>query len=336
MRAVYYEKVGEPLQLVTRDDPEPGPGQVVIKVASCGICGSDASLTKVPGFYPEQSIIGHEYSGEIVAVGQGVEGFSNGDRITAMPCAGCGTCNDCVHGVPLHCASPSGNNTGGFADYLAINPVTAVKLPQTLSLADAALVEPLAVGLHGVAQANIKPGEKVLVIGAGAVALAAIYWLRRLGAGRIVVVSRSRKGESMALKMGADSFIQASPSELEDVQNELEGMPDAVLEAIGVPGVLDRCVNHVAPNGRIVSLGFCTAPDPINVAIATFKQPQMQFSLAYTMREFRFCAETMDRGHVDPGLMVTRKIALEEVPAAIAAMQEGRSKEIKIRADMAL
>lgn len=336
MRAIFYDRVGQPLQLVTMDVPEPGPGQVVIKVARCGICGSDATLTRVPGFYPEQSVIGHEYAGEIVALGTGVEGFATGDRITAMPCAGCGTCHACVEGVPLHCPSPSGDNTGGFAEYMTVSTVTAVKLPQTLALADAALVEPLSVGLHGAALAAIRPGERVLVIGAGAVALAAIYWLKRLGAGRIVAMSRSRKGERIALAMGADAFVQAGPDEIGEVQEALGGMPDVVAEAIGVPGALDRCVNHVVPNGRIVSLGFATSPDPVNVAVATFKQPQMMFSLGYTMREFAYCADTMNKGHVDPAMMVTKTIPLGEVPAVISAMQEGRNPEVKIHADPSL
>ncbi|KHK89093.1 alcohol dehydrogenase catalytic domain-containing protein [Novosphingobium malaysiense] len=332
MRAVYFDKVGEPLKVITVDDPEPGPGEVVIEVARCGICGSDAHLTQVHGYYPEQSILGHEFSGEVVAVGKDVEGYAIGDRITAMPAAGCGKCRACVHGVPLFCENGTASYTGGFADYMRIGVNTATHLPQTLSLADGALTEPLAVSLHGVAMAQIKPGQPVLVLGAGAISLGAIFWARRLGAGKIVALSRSRRREEMALKMGADVFVQGGENEVAEVQQALGGAPEIVFEGIGVEGALQKCVNHVAVDGKIVSLGFCTNADPVIPAVSTFKQVNLLFSMAYTMREFEYCAHAMDKGLVDPGTMVTRTISLEEVPAMIEQMQRGGVSDIKIQA----
>lgn len=336
MRAVYFEKVGDPLKLITMDDPEPGEGEMVIKVARCGICGSDAHLTQVHGFYPEQAVLGHEFSGEVVAVGKGVSHYREGDRITAMPSGGCGQCAACKHGVPLYCEKGATGYMGGFADYMRVSANTSVHLPESLSLADAALVEPLSVGLHGVAMAGIRPGQPVLVLGAGSIGLAAIFWARRLGAGRIVAMSRSRRREEMALKMGATHFIQTGENEVGEVAEALGGAPEVVFEAIGVPGALQQCVNHIAPNGKIVSLGFCLEPDPIHPAVTTFKQAEVMFSLAYTMREFEYCTDFMHAGAVDPAAMVSKVIPLEEVPAAIKAMQQGTSGEVKIQADPSL
>lgn len=336
MRAVYFEKAGEPIRLIEVDDPHPGKGQVTIKVARCGICGSDAHLTQVHGFYPEQSILGHEFSGEVVEVGKGVEGFAVGDRITALPVAGCGKCKACVHGVPLFCEQGTSNNTGGFAEYLNVHVTTAIHLPQTLSLEDGALTEPLAVGLHGVAMARIRPGQPVLVLGAGAISIAAIFWARRLGAGRIVALSRSRRRADMALSMGADAFVQSGENEVAEVIEALGGSPEIVFEGIGVEGALQQCVNHVAIDGKIVSLGFCVSGDPVMPAVATFKQANLLFSMSYTMREFEYCANTMDKGAIDPHAMITRSISLEEVPGMIEQMQQGKVSDIKIQADPSL
>ncbi|MFV0645924.1 MAG: alcohol dehydrogenase catalytic domain-containing protein [Sphingomonadaceae bacterium] len=336
MRAVYFDKVGEPLSLITMDDPEPGPDEVVIKVARCGICGSDTHLTQVHGYYPEQSLLGHEFSGEVVAIGKGVDGFSMGDRITAMPIAGCGKCKACVHGVPIFCEQGATSYTGGFADYMRVGVNTAVHLPQTLSLEDGALTEPLAVGLHGVAMARIRPGQPVLVLGAGVIGLTAIYWARRLGAGKIVAMSRSRRREKMALNMGADIFIQSGENEVGEVQEALGGAPEIVFEGIGVEGALQQCVNHVALDGKIVSLGFCTKPDGMVPSVCTYKQVNLMFSMAYTMREFEYAAHTMDKGAIDPGIMATRTISLEDVPSVIEQMQQGKLSEVKVLADPSL
>jgi threonine dehydrogenase-like Zn-dependent dehydrogenase len=211
-----------------------------------------------------------------------------------------------------------------------------VLLPDTLSLADGALVEPLSVGLHGVVMAKLEPGMRVLVIGAGAIALAAIYWARRLGAGKIVAMSRSKQRAEMAIKMGADCFVQSGENEFTEVREALGGAPEVVFEGIGVVGALTQCINHAVSNGRVVSLGFCTKPDGILPAVSTFKQVTLIFSMAYTLREFQYCADTMDRGDVDAGAMITRTIRLEDVPETIMQLRSGGGSDVKIQADMTL
>lgn len=336
MRALYFENVETPLKLIDMDEPKPSEGQLLLKVARCGICGSDASLTKTPGYYPECSVLGHEFSGEVVEIGKGVEGFRTGDRVTAMPAYGCGKCAHCLAGEALFCVHGATGASGGFADYMTVGARTATHLPQTLSFADAALTEPLAVGLHGVAMAKIEPGQPILVLGAGSISVAAIFWARRFGAGKIAVLSRSRRKEAMAMKMGADVFVQGGENEVAEVMEALGGPPEIVFEGIGVEGALQQCVNHVAINGKVISLGFCTKPDPVLPSFTTFKQVSMLFSMAYTMREFAYCADHMDKGHVEPGAMITKVIPLEESVAMIEAMQQGKVNEIKIQVDPSL
>ncbi len=332
MRALYFENASKPLELREMPDPEPGEGEMVLKVHQCGICGSDVHLTKEHGFYPENSIIGHEFSGEVVAVGKGVSGFRMGDRVTALAAAGCGACEACLQGTPLFCPNGIKNYAGGFADYIRVSASTSLLLPQSVSMEDGALVEPLSVGLHGVALAKMEPGAKVLVLGAGSIGLAAIHWARKLGAGKIVAMSRSARRAEMAGTMGADAFVCSGESEFADVQAALGGQPDVVFECVGVTGALQQSINHVRTNGTVVSLGFCTKPDGVIPAISTFKQVTLIFSMAYSIDEFRFALNAFDRGHVEPRLMVSKTIPLEEVPAMIEKMHKGESTDVKVHA----
>jgi threonine dehydrogenase-like Zn-dependent dehydrogenase len=330
MRAAVFKGADQPWAIETLPDPEPQAGEVVIKVCRCGICGTDLHMTSGSGWdFPVGTVLGHEYSGEIVAIGAGVEGLKTGDRITALPAAGCGHCDACQSGQVMLCRSMQGY-MGGFAEYLRAPAASAVKLPQSLSFADGALVEPLAVGLHGVALAAIKPGARVLVLGAGSVGLGAIYWARQLGAGRIVAASRSARRAEMASALGADAFVQFGENEIGEVHEALGGAPDVVLECIGEVGMLGKSVEHVRSDGTIVSLGFCTSPDPVIPGVATFKQVRMIFSMAYTLAEFEQVARTLDAGHVEPRAMVSETIALDRLPAMIGALRAGGANQTKV------
>lgn len=259
MRAAVYPGGGKPLVLECVPDPEPGPGDVVIKVGRCGICGTDLHLTSGHAFdFKAGSIPGHEYAGEIVAVGAGVTGLRLGELVTAEPSPGCGQCEACRRGnFPLCLAMPG--TMGGFAEYLRAPAELTVKLPSTLSLADGALVEPLAIGLNGVKLARLRASERVLVLGAGSIAMTTIYWARRLGAGRIVAMSRSPRRREMALSMGADAFVPYGEGEVQEVAEALGGPPDAVFECVGNSGFIAKGVSHVRQFGRVLSLASASS-----------------------------------------------------------------------------
>ena len=205
--------------------------------------------------------------------------------------------------------------------------------PPLLSLADGALIEPLAISLYGTKLARIEPGDRVLVLGGGTVALYAIYWARRLGAGRIVAMSRSARRKDLSLAMGADAFIPFGDNEVGEVIEALGGAPLHVLECVGAEGMLSKAVGHVAQFGKIMSLGFCTSPDPVIPGMASYKCATMQFAVGYSMKEFHYIADQMDKGHVDPKAIITNDIPLADISTMFDVLR-GPNEETKVHVCM--
>ncbi len=261
MKAAVFHALGQPLQVETVDDPTPQAGELVVRVGRCGICGSDLHMTEEPDFaVAPGSVLGHEFAGEIVALGRGVEGFSTGDRVAVSPVRGCGHCAACHAGKPAWCEAMTLQG-GGYGEYTIAMPRQCVKLPASTSIADGALVEPLAVALHGVMLSELAPGARVLVLGAGPIGLGAAFWARRLGAGKVVVADLTTLQRDLAHRVGATGFVTVDDDAVARAHAELGGAPDIVFECVGRPGILARAIEHVRPRGTIVMLGLCTAAD---------------------------------------------------------------------------
>ena len=330
MKAAVYREAGKPLVLETLPDPTPGPDDVVIKVHRCGICGTDLHMTEGHQWqFPIGCIPGHEYAGEIVEVGSKVTGFKKGDLITALPSTGCGHCDACYSGNLALCHNSPGN-MGGYAELLRIPTSVAIKLPGTLSAADGALIEPLAIGLYGMRMSRIQPGDRVLIFGAGSVALCVTYWAKRLGAGRVVAMSRSARRKAMSLEMGANAFVQYGDNEIPEVIEALGGKPDIVFECVGSPGFLMKGIQHVRDLGQVISMGFCTSPDQLVPAMAGFKGVSLQFPVGYSLKDFQYVADVMDAGHIDPKLLISSVVSLSDLPATFQRLRSP-NEETKVQ-----
>lgn len=333
MKAAVFAGPGKPLAVENVADPEPGLGEVIIKVHRCGICGSDIHMTSEhTPFYPSGSVIGHEFAGEVVALGRGAEKLKVGQRITAMPVGGCGRCPACLAGWPLACAQAE-TIVGGFGQYMRVAERSAVILPASVSMADGALIEPLAVGLHGASSANMAPGARVLVIGAGSVALSVILWCRRLGAGRIAVLSRSMRNRDIASQFGAQAFELTGDGEAERIAEALGGPPDFVFECAGAVGLTQKAAELVRLGGTVMSMGFCAQPDPIIPMVATWRQITIKFTFAYGLKDFEYCADMLASGAIDPQLMLSEAVSLEELPAKFESIRAGLAAEVKVQVD---
>lgn len=332
MKAAVYRGAGQPLALETLPEPEPGPNDVIIEMHRCGICGTDLHMTEGgPWQFPPGTVPGHEYAGKVIECGSNVTQLKQGDLVTALPSTGCGHCEACYRGNLALCHKAPGV-MGGYAELMRIPAEVAVKLPSTLTAADGALIEPLAVGLYGVRLSRIQPGDRVLVLGAGSVGLCVMYWARRMGAARIVALSRSERRARAATAMGADAFIRYGQNEVETAAAALGGRPDIVFECVGSPGFLMKAVEHVRDFGQVISMGFCTAPDQLVPAVTGFKGVSLRFPVGYALKDFEYVAAVMDKGHVDPKMLITSVISLSELPDRFEALRgPGNETKVQIR-----
>ena len=332
MRAALFNGPGRPITIESMDDPRPGPGELLVRVHRCGICGSDVSMSSEGPMTLPLGRFGHEWAGEVVELGGNIRDVRVGARIAGLPVARCGRCEGCRTGNPLHCET-SGWLVGGFGEYMVIPEVAAVPLPDALSFTDGALVEPMACGLHALCLAQLRRGDAVLVIGAGAMALSVIYWARNLGAGRIAVLSRSGHRRDVAIAMGADAVLNFEDQD--KIIEELGGPPDIVAECVGKSGMLELASSHVRTRGTILSLGMCQYGDPVVPAVCTHKEVRILFPRGYTVDEFEETARSFDSGRVDPEVMVSDTIALEELPSVMEELRSGARKTLKVHVDPA-
>jgi threonine dehydrogenase-like Zn-dependent dehydrogenase len=329
MKAAVFVGAGKPLEIQDVPDPTPGENEVVLKIEYCGICGTDLHFTEGHDYtFPSGFIAGHESGATVVAIGSSVENLKLGDHVVPHPNRGCGKCVDCLSGKPYWC-SDMAYNMGGYAQYMLSGAASCIKLPQTLSLADAALVEPLSVGLLGVEIAAPFPGAKVAVLGAGPIGLAAIYWAKRLGAGRLVAGAGSRRRADIAMAMGADNFFIMDQDFVGNVIEDLGGRPDLVIECIGVPGIIDTACDLVRPRGTVSVLGLCMAADPVQLSAPLLKELKLQFAVGTSLHQFGTVANVLDAGHVEPRAMVTDTVSLNGLPAMFEALRE-RSSQCKV------
>ncbi|HTY49122.1 MAG TPA: alcohol dehydrogenase catalytic domain-containing protein [Steroidobacteraceae bacterium] len=329
MQAAIFEGIGRPLKLEILPDPTPGGADVLIKVDHCGICGSDLHITEDPIFgVPAGSVLGHEYSGEVVAVGGQAGRIKPGDRVSVLPLRSCCTCPACLNGDQAWCAQMRIEG-GGYGQYALANEGQCVLLPRTVSLQDGALVEPLAVALHGVNIAAMAAGARVLVIGAGPIGLATAFWARRLGAVGVAVTASSNRRAELAHTLGATAFIDPEAFTPQEVQRVLRGAPDIVFECVGKPGLVQKAIEHVRPRGTVVVLGLCTVPDSFSPFLAVVKEVRIQPAALYRVRDFEICIDVLDSGDVAPRAMVTDTVSLEQLPAAFEQLKS-RTHQCKV------
>lgn len=329
MRAAVMQGLHVPLAVETIADPTPGEGQLVVRVGRCGICGSDLHMTEDPAFGKGAGdVLGHEFAGEVVALGKGVEGFVTGDLVSVVPLASCGHCASCLAGEPAWCAQ-MGLQGGGYAEYALTGASQCVKLPQSASLADGAIIEPLAVGLHGVVLSGMQMGDKVLILGAGPIGLAVAFWARRMGASKVVVQDVARHQEARALQMGATAFVADIEEPVAASDRALGGKADIVFECVGLPGLIAQAVDQVRVKGTVLILGLCTRPDSFVPFKALSKEVRLQTSAFFKRQEYEAALDALDAGAAEPRLLVTETIGLDAVPAIFETLRK-RTHQCKV------
>lgn len=321
MKAAVFREAGKPFSVEDVPVPEPGPGELLIRVHRCGVCGSDLHMTDEHSCFnpPGGSVIGHEFAGEVVALGDGTQAaWKEGERLAALPYIGCGVCRACLSGDPTQCpdvrSQASGGAIGGFAEYSVVSARDAVRLSEGLGWEEGAFVEPVAVGVHTVATAQIPMGARVLVLGAGPVGLAVAACARIAGAEAVAVAARTDRRADLAVTMGASEFMLADDDLAQNFARHAGGPPEFVIECVGLPGMLGRATSLVAPRGTVVMAGACMQQESFMPIVATMKELRVQFAICYSRREFAFAEKLIASGRIDPMPMFDGTVGFDDFP----------------------
>jgi Threonine dehydrogenase and related Zn-dependent dehydrogenases len=331
MQAAVY--VG-PRQLRVEEIARPRCGEqdVLIKVHLCGICGSDVHSYK-SGFYTQPGqVLGHEFAGELVEVGDAVTGLKPGDRVTGFSMGVCGTCYWCTREQYALCPALFTNSTGygrpgAFAEYVqienAVPGINVFPLPDELPDAIAATVEPVSVAVGTIAQAQIQPGDSVVVLGGGTIGNACMQVAKAAGAGKVLMVEVSPIRLEAARALGADGVFDAREGDaLEWVKQQVgvgpyhfnEGaMADVVIEAAGAPQTIVQSFEMVRSGGTIAFVGLPEEAAPIDTTKIVHKAPRIVGCLG---GDFGRSIELLASGAVDTAPLVTHTFDLPDAPEA--------------------
>jgi threonine dehydrogenase-like Zn-dependent dehydrogenase len=299
------------LELVQVPEPEAMPGEVVVRVDGCGICGSDLTSYKVGLF--TGTVPGHELAGVVDAVGDGVAGWRVGDETVIDPKIPCGVCDDCRGGAGYRCAMAltagiGFARDGGFAERVAVPAALLYRIPPGLALEHACLVEPLSVAIHAVERTRLHPGDAAVVIGLGSIGLLTVATLRARGVGPIVGVDPVADRRRLALDLGAAAAV----AELREVRDVI-GPPPAVIECSGYAPLLHAAADLVAPGGRLVLVGVPFGEATVVPLMWVTREIEIIGSIASSGADFE-ASLRMLAGDPDIARIVTRRASLAEVP----------------------
>ena len=341
MKAAVFKGAGVPLAIEDVPDPTPGPGDLILKVRACGICGTDLHWSERPdgnaGWRTLEpgAVMGHEFAGEVVEVGRDLRGqWRVGERVCAQPFSGCGHCAHCAAGRAYRCervtTRASAELTGAYAEYTRVGASAALRLPDSVSFDEGALVEPLAVGLNAVAKARLEPGDSVLIIGAGPVGIAVAMWCRFFGARHVVVSDLIGRRAERAIGFGATAAIDASREDVPGRARQLAGeAPRVVFDCVGVPGSLQLAIDYAPCDARVVVVGLCMAADRFFPAKALTKELDLTFVFVYRRRDFEIVVDLLGRGRIEAGGLVTDRVGFATFCEAFEALRKP-SDQIKV------
>jgi len=328
MKAIVFEDKGK-YGLKEVPIPQLGEKDVLIKVDTCGICGTDVHIYEgaFPANFPV--IIGHEFAGIIQEVGKGVKNFKVGERVTVNPNTVCGECKYCRAGQEHLCITLPGlgvNTDGGFAEYVKIREASVYHLLDKLDLESASFTEPLSCCVHGIDLAGIKTGYSVVVLGAGPIGLLILQLAKISGADKIVATDTVKKRRQLAAELGADLTLDPTQTNIEkEIENFLGGKPEVVMEAIGNPKTQGESLNLVRPGGTVIWFGV--ADPKVEVKVNPFYIYRNEITLKgcfvnpyTTERAIRLLAE----GRIKVKELITHRFGLGQLDEAMRVYREDK------------
>lgn len=314
-------------------EPIPGPGEVLVAVRACGICGSDLHFVqhgadflrlssemngvtrRAPVDLGRDVHMGHEFCAEVLESGPGTVGPQPGTLVTSMPML--------VRNGERQSLSFSNTVAGAYGERMVLSNELLVTVPSGIDVSHAAMTEPLAVGLHAVNRSGIAKGQAAAIIGCGAVGLTVIACLKTKGISPIIASDYSAARRAAALAMGADIVVNPADEDLIEVWNKNDGrQPLVVFEAVGVPGIINATMRDVPRETKIVVVGLCMESDTIQPVYGVLKELTIQFVVTYTGEEFEQAMHLIADGTVDVAPMITGHVGLSGIAQAFTDLSQ--------------
>lgn len=333
MKAAYLERAHE-ITIREVERPEPGPGDVLVKIESIGVCASDVHYYehgRIGPFIVEQPLIlGHESAGEVVEVGAKVSDLSVGDRVSLEPGVPCGQCDYCRTGRYNLCpdvvfmATPPVH--GAFCEYI-VHPATyCYPIPDCMTYDEAAMMEPLSVGLFSVERSGVRAGDRVAVLGAGPIGLAVLLALNAQGITNVTLFDMLDFRVEKALELGAAAAFNAAQV---DMAKDFAGQFDAVFETAGSEAATTAATRIAAPGATIVLVGHVTSETvPLDTNEIIIKQLNVVGSFRYA-NTYPRGIELVASGKIDVAKLISRHFTLDEAEAALRFARDAKDECIK-------
>ncbi len=337
MRSIVVTAPGK-MELQERPIPVLAPGWVVVRVRAMGVCGTDLEILEGSLPYLRNGgtsypiVPGHEWSGEVAAVGEGVDRFTPGDRVTGETHVGCGGCERCRTGRYSSCEAVKrvgiGDLPGGCAEYVTVPAQSTHRLPDSLDFATAAALEPTTVALYGLSKAHLIGGENVVVVGPGTIGLLASGLARVLGAARVTLLGTREERLAVGRRMGATTTINARTQP--ETLAELIGKADVVVDAAGDPDFFGREISFLRKGGTLVAIGLFKRSVPsVDLTQVVTRNLSIVGSLGSPGIWERAIA-MVEAGRFDPSPIITHRFPLEKAEEAFHTAADHRTGAIKV------
>jgi len=323
MRAAVWHDTKD-IRVEQVQEPQVSSGQIKVKVEWAGICGSDLHIYlhglsmeahPLTGQKPPLTM-GHEFSGTIVEIGEGVTRHRIGERVSIEPLIYCGECYACKRGYYNQCSKVGFvgiNRDGGFAEYVIVDENMVHRIPDQVSFEEGALVEPTAVSLYAVRESKLKPGDSVAIFGAGPIGLLTLLSVKAAGATQIIVIDLSEERLKKAKELGATSVIEGQRDDIAATIHQLtNGGVSVAYECAGVQPTMTNAVASVKQGGQVMAIANFAKPVSIDMGQLMFKAADITSTLAYR-HIFPEVIELIATGRLDVKQVITKKIDLDDI-----------------------
>lgn len=329
------------IELMERETPVPADGEARIKVKAVSICGSDTGGFKgTSAMRIAPLVMGHEFAGIVDEVGPGVDESIRGMRVAVYPNIACGTCPDCLAGLPNICDNryipgttmPAGSRDGAYAEYVVVPANNLIPLPDSISFEEGSMFEPASVGLRGAKMMGDITGKTVAVFGAGPIGLLTIQSAKILGAKTVIAIDIVSDRLELAKKIGADFTVNSREEDVVKTVRELTGGlgVDAAGDAVGIAVSLNSCIKMTRNGGTVSMIGMASAKiDGFEYKDCVAREIKLAGSYCY-VDELWEIKGLLEAGKYDFKSLITSVVPLEQIQKKMEELISGNSKDVKV------